>query len=58
MALDLMLKAGSHGVAVLEGIGTIKIVKRTLGVLERDEGDCGNRGGAKGRGVVTSELEV
>lgn len=53
-----MLKAGSHGVAVLEGIRTIKIVKRTLEVLERDEGDCGNRGGAKGRGVVTSELEV
>lgn len=58
MALDLMLKAGSHGVAVLEGIGTIKIVKRTLEVLERDEGDCGNRCGAKERGVVTSELEV
>lgn len=53
-----MLKAGSYGVAVLEGIRTIKIVKRTLEVLERDEGDCGNRGGAKERGVVTSELEV
>lgn len=58
MALDLMLKAGSHGVVVLEGIGNIKIVKRTLEVLERDKGDCGNRCGAKGRGVVTSELEV